>query len=43
MRRHATAIPVAEDLDPIDTCGTGGDHSGTFNLSTAAAVVAAAA
>ncbi len=43
MRRHATAIPVAQDLDPIDTCGTGGDHSGTFNLSTAAAVVAAAA
>ncbi len=43
MRRHATGIPVAPGLDPVDTCGTGGDRSGTFNLSTAAALVAAAA
>ncbi len=43
MRRHATGIPVAAGLDPVDTCGTGGDRSGTFNLSTAAALVAAAA
>jgi anthranilate phosphoribosyltransferase len=43
MRRHATGIAVDPSLDPVDTCGTGGDRSGTFNLSTAAALVAAGA
>ncbi|MEK6644341.1 MAG: anthranilate phosphoribosyltransferase [Planctomycetota bacterium] len=42
LRRHVTRIPV-EFPDAIDTCGTGGDGISTFNVSTAAAIVAAAA
>jgi anthranilate phosphoribosyltransferase len=41
MRDHAVklAAPVG---DVFDTCGTGGDRSGTFNISSAAALVVAA-
>ena len=42
MRRHARGIPVSKDISLLDTCGTGGDGSNTFNISTAAALVAAA-
>jgi anthranilate phosphoribosyltransferase len=41
LRKHMTPIRSAR-TDILDTCGTGGDGSGTFNISTAAALVAAA-
>ncbi len=41
MRQHMTPIRT-ERTELIDTCGTGGDASGTFNISTAAALVTAA-
>lgn len=42
MRRQMTPIQARQEK-LIDTCGTGGDGSGTFNISTAAAIVTAAA
>jgi anthranilate phosphoribosyltransferase len=46
MRRHATRVFAEGEAPPanmVDTCGTGGDGAQTFNISTAAAIVAAAA
>jgi anthranilate phosphoribosyltransferase len=42
MRERVTPLDVERD-GLVDTCGTGGDGRGTFNISTIAAIVAAAA
>jgi anthranilate phosphoribosyltransferase len=42
LRKHMTPIRTHR-TGLVDTCGTGGDGSGTFNISTAAALVTAAA
>jgi len=41
MREHAVSLP-GERGAVFDTCGTGGDRSGSFNISTASALVIAA-
>jgi anthranilate phosphoribosyltransferase len=46
MRRHAARVFAEGEAPPanmVDTCGTGGDGAQTFNISTTAAIVAAAA
>lgn len=42
LRQHMIRLETGRD-DVLDTCGTGGDSSGTFNISTATALVVAGA
>jgi len=44
MREHSVKLPVPKDLQEklIDNCGTGGDKSNTFNISTTVSIVLAA-
>ena len=41
MREVAVHVPLPSNVHAIDTCGTGGDSSGTFNVSTAAGLLLA--
>jgi anthranilate phosphoribosyltransferase len=43
MREFSTRVEVGAAENLVDTCGTGGDKAHTFNISTTAAFVAAAA
>lgn len=45
MREHSIKLPIPEALEDrlIDNCGTGGDKSGSFNISTTVSVLLAAA
>ena len=42
MREQAVHVPLPAHIRAVDTCGTGGDSSGTFNVSTAAGLVVGA-
>ena len=45
MREHAIKLPVSQELQEklIDNCGTGGDKSNSFNVSTTVSLLLAAA